>query len=135
MDKLLIFNGLLFIALGILSGIPYFKSIQLVRNNERQWRIVHLAAILAGTLLLAFVPVLGYFKSHIMLVQLTVWSMVVSNWLFVVGMVVSGLTGKRGLDKHAQGSGKKIYLTYQLATAASLLNVVGILGMALLLVL
>jgi len=126
MEIFLIKSGLLMAVIGILVGLPFIRSIK--KNNEEQWRIAHLSGIVAGT----FTMVLGLVYSKFCSPSsLNWWSCLlinVSNWLFLIGTLISGFSGKRGLStKDKSISGRTIFVLYSIAALLSTLVALGLL--------
>ena len=121
MSILLIKNGLWLAALGIIAGFPYLKAIKKVRDNKEQWRITHLASILAGGLLISIGLAYPKFPLDPFISYWMGFSMIISNWLFAIGMLLSGYSGERGLTwKTDNIIGKLIFVLYSIAAFSSL---------------
>lgn len=98
MDLLLIKHGIFHLVIGILAGMPYLKAISKVKENKEQWRILHLAAILSGVMLIALGSVYDKLPFIPLVTETMVYGFIISNWTFNIGMILSGYTGERGLS-------------------------------------
>lgn len=126
MELLLIKHGLLMSVVGILAGLPFLKSIN--KGNEEQWRIAHLAGILGGVFLIALSLAYKHFTLDAELNRLVALFMIISNWLFTFGMIISGVSGKRGLSPKSKSiAGKAIFVMYSIAALLSTLGTIGLL--------
>lgn len=98
MDLLLIKHGIFHLVIGILAGMPYLKAISKVKENKEQWRILHLAAILSGIMLIALAGVFDKLPFIPFVTETMVYGFIISNWTFNIGMMLSGYSGERGLS-------------------------------------
>lgn len=127
MELLLIKHGLLMAVIGTLAGLPFTRAISKKKENQEQWRIVHLAGILAGVFLIG----LGLIYKFLPLSENVNWLvcllMIVSNWLFTIGTIIAGFSGKRGLSpRPTDVASRTIFVLY---CAAALLSTIGTLGL------
>ncbi len=127
MELLLIKHGLLMAVIGTLAGLPFMRAISKKRENQEQWRIVHLAGILAGVFQIA----LGLIYNRLPLSPDLNWwiclLIITSNWLFTIGMILSGLSGKRGLSpKPKDLASRTIFIMYCLAALFSTIGTLGL---------
>lgn len=127
MDLLLIKHGLLMAVIGILAGLPFTRAISKKKENQEQWRIVHLAGILGGVFLIALGLIYHLLPLNKDISWIIGFLIIVSNWLFTIGMIISGLSGERGLSpKSKKPAGRVIFILYCIA---SLLSTIGTLGL------
>jgi hypothetical protein len=58
--------------------------------------------------------------------------MIVSNWLFTIGMIISGFSGERGLSPRTKSKvGKTIFVMYSIAALLSTIGTIGLFVVAL----
>ena len=123
MDIILIKHGFLQLAIGILVGMPYLKAISKVKENKEQWRIAHLAGSLGGIMLIALGCSHTYYHFESMGCELMGYGFVISNWAFTIGLVLSGISGKRGLSPRTKSPiGLTIFGLYCFAALVSSLS-------------
>lgn len=111
---------------GILVGLPFTRSIK--KHNEEQWRIAHLSGILAGTFIIALGLIYDKFTTPTQFNWWTCLLMISSNWLFLLGTLIAGFSGKRGLNpKSTSIAGRSIFILYCIAALLSTIGTIGLL--------
>ena len=123
MEITLIKNGILLIIIGTLSGFPYLFLIKKDRANKEQWRIVHIASIMSGLVLIALASSYSIFRPNNISVLMS-YLMIIGNWLFTFGMIISGLSGQRGLSFKGNKISSIIAGVYTLASLATTISAV-----------
>lgn len=119
--------------IGTLLGFPFLKAIKKKTNNEEQLRIAHLAGILGGVFMIAFGAVWNKLEVGPTEELIAGYGTIVSNWLFLMGMIVSGYSGERGLSSKTKSfAGKTVFVTYILAALFSTVGTIGLLGIIML---
>ncbi|MTI33118.1 hypothetical protein [Xanthovirga aplysinae] len=103
MNKYLILHGLLMILIGNLGGIGYSKAIRKIIKNEGSWRVFHTASFTGGVLLIAFSSFFDKLTSSYSYSTLLLCGIILSNYLFIIGMFLAAIFGKRGIDKKDKG--------------------------------
>lgn len=124
MDKLLIQNGLLHLAIGILVGMPYMRAISKdFEKNQESWRIAHLSGLITGALMMALASVLKEISVSETTKEVFGYLFISSNWIFMLGLFISAISGERGLTRRPKKKiGLVIFTLYCLASVLSLLS-------------
>jgi hypothetical protein len=131
--RLLLANGSLVLAAGILCGIPFYLSIVLgwPQDRVRGWRVAHATLIADGLLLL----VAGILLPGLALGEpgraVLAWSLVVSGWAFVLALAGGAWAGRRGLVPWPMGANTVFFVGHAVGAAGSVVGA-AILAVALL---
>jgi hypothetical protein len=132
--RVLLANGALVLAIGVLCGVPFYLAI--IRNwlpdRVRVWRVAHATLIMDGLLLLAA----GILSPSLSLGGLPravlAWCLVVSGWSFVFALAGGAWAGRRGLRPQPWGMETVFFAGHAVGALGSLggvaLLVAGLLG-------
>jgi hypothetical protein len=126
MEFLLLFNGIVILLVGVLSGFAFSNAIQNKPEKEVAWRVVHSGGSMGGIMLLALSAIwdkLGL-KNWEFSVGL---GLLLSTYFLVIGMVLAAISGKRGLDSKSTGAGKIVFLLYAIGSGLSSISLSGLL--------
>lgn len=124
MENALLQNGFLHLALGILVGMPYMRLIAR-KDKEKQeaWRIAHLSGLITGALMIGLSLTIDKIKVSENVIGIFVYLFISSNWIFILGLFISGFTGERGLTRKPKKKiGLVIFSLYCLASMLSLVS-------------
>ncbi len=123
--RLLLANGSLVLAVGVLCGGPFYLSIVLEWPHERMrgWRVAHATLIADGLLIL----VTGILLPGLVLADpwraALAWSLVVSGWAFVFALAGGAWAGRRGLVPWPMGANTLFFIGHAVGAAGSVVGV------------
>lgn len=124
--KQLILHACLVLVFGLGLGAPYARAI---RNNApahivNSWRVAHLSLPIGAVLMF----VVGLLLAHMQTTSLAAWViailLIISAYSFCVATPLAALSGQRGLNSNACGTGRIVYLANVLGAITSLLGAV-----------
>ena len=123
--RLLLVNGALVLAAGVLCGLPFFLAIVLSwpPDRIRAWRVAHATLVADGLLLLVaalLVPILALGPAGR---NWMATSLAVSGWAFVVALGGGAWTGERGLVPWPVGRATFFFAWHALGAAGALVGV------------
>lgn len=90
----LVFHGAIFLLIGMLSGIPGFFAANnetLLAEGRLFWRQAHLIPVVTGAWMIGSGAALPHLRLSDFRVSLLVWSLIVSQYAFVVAMAAWGV--------------------------------------------
>jgi hypothetical protein len=96
----MVFHGAVVLLLGLLSGLPFGRSLVAGWSDEavRSWRVAHAGLVALGLLLIALAPALRYLVLGRRAAAWLVGSAVASAYAFAFALLLGGLAGVRGLQ-------------------------------------
>jgi FtsH-binding integral membrane protein len=124
--QLLVLHGSLVLLSGFLGGIFFARAIKR-ENGEVAWRVVHAGASMGGIMLIALGPAIPQLALPPWEASLIAWSLIVGIEVFVVGMVLAAVSGKRGLTRRGDTTNRLVWALY---TLGSILTLVGCTALA-----
>lgn len=124
-SKYLLLNGSLVLLVGILSGLPYWLTMILRKEQEaiRAWRVAHSFLIMDGLMML----IVGLIILHLPLDELTVWVMVwaliISGYGFVLAFTIGAWKRYRGLTPKPYGLNTILFGWHIIGILGSLIGI------------
>ncbi len=123
--RLLLVNGSLVLAAGVVCGAPYYLSIVFEWSAEklRAWRVAHATLIADGLLLLVAGALLPSLALPARLASVLGWSFAVSAWSFVFALAGGAWAGVRGLSPAPLGLATLFFVGHAVGAAGSFVGV------------
>src|SRR5262245_14140678 len=107
LDLQLLFHGAVVLILGLLCGIPFgAAAARALEGAARAWRVAHSGGATLGVMLVAIGATLSRLRLDDLALSTLTWSLVVSGYAFMLGMVLAAVAGTRGL--RAEGPGPQL---------------------------
>ena len=93
------FHGAIVLLIGLLSGIPYGSAINQNQSEcvIRAWRVAHSGLAMGGTTMIAIAAVINQLEMNAIVLNILVWSSVVSGYGFCLALPYGAWIGHRGL--------------------------------------
>lgn len=123
--RLLLVNGSLVLATGILCGLPFYAAIVFGWSAERAraWRVAHAALVADGLLLLVTGILLPGLALRAGLAVVLAWSLATSGWAFVFALAGGAWAGRRGLSPVPLGAETLFFVGHAVGAAGSVVGV------------
>jgi uncharacterized membrane protein len=112
--------------IGLVGGFFFARAIKQNNGREVAWRVVHSGSSVAGIMLIGLGGVINKLSNSDFLNSIILWSVVISTYLLIIGMVIGAVTGERGIgnNKEKQNSTWKIvYYLYGIGALFSILSI------------
>jgi hypothetical protein len=121
-SKHLLFHGAVILVIALLAGIPYAKSI-LKKEAEHivfAWRVAHSSLTVGAILMFSVVPILPLLEVSRLITWLIALSLIVSAYSFSFALILSPITGYRGLKSKGPYAAKLVYFGNRIGALSSL---------------
>ena len=120
----LLFHGAIVILVGLLSGIPYGSSITQKKDESvvRAWRVAHSGLAMGGTTMIATAAAINQLEINNIVLNILVWSSVISGYGFCIALPYGAWVGHRGLAIGKTVKSNVVYLGNIIGASASLVS-------------
>jgi hypothetical protein len=124
LDLQLLFHGAVVLILGLLCGIPFGAAAARAREGSaRAWRVAHSGGATLGLMLVAIGATLSRLRLDDLALSTLTWSLVVSGYAFMLGMVLAALAGTRGLRAEGPPLNWVVFGAYVVGSVGSVVGV------------
>jgi hypothetical protein len=126
MDLHYFLHGLIILMVGLLGGFPFAKAIKEKNGKETAWRVVHSGSSAGGVMLIAIGAIVGRLTLSLLLNSFIAAGIIISTYLFIIGMLIAAITGERGIGNSnttQKSSWKIVYYLYGLGAVISILSI------------
>lgn len=122
----MILHGSVVLLLGLLCGIPLGAAAARGAGPEatRAWRVAHSGGAGVGVMLIAIGAALPHLRLGQLALGALTWSLVISAYVFVLGLVVAAVADVRGLSPTGAVLNRLVFAAYVVGSAGTLLGVV-----------
>ena len=119
------FHGAIVLLIGLLSGIPYGSAINQNQSEcvIRAWRVAHSGLAMGGTTMIAIAAVINQLEMNAIVLNILVWSSVVSGYGFCLALPYGAWTGHRGLAVGKTVKSNVVYLGNIVGVWGSLISI------------
>lgn len=124
----LAFHGAIILLYGLLTGIPYGRSVVRKATDHivHAWRLIHSALSIGAVLMFSIAALLPAFNVSDPIKQLIALSLIATAYFLGIAMTLGALTGERGLSSRGSSRGKAVYAFNALGAFASLIGAVAL---------
>ncbi len=119
----LVLHGSITLVVTLSCGFLYGKYIDTTESEkERAWKLVHVAGSLGGMVLLLVAGIEDQLLVSATFIAGLNGSLLVSNYAFLVAMILAAVSGNRGLGPGGPAANRAVRLLYTVAVATALLT-------------
>ncbi len=119
------FYGLLFLMIGLLTGVPLWVAITKgeKRGVVRAWRVAHTTIVMDGIMLICLGLLLQGLSISESAAWTAVWALVSSGFGFALAMITGAWKGIRGLTPKPYGLNTILFCGHLIGAAGSLAGI------------
>jgi hypothetical protein len=120
----LAFHGSIILLYGLLTGIPYGRSVVRKAPDHivHAWRLIHSALSIGAVLMYSVAALLPAFNVSDSIKHVISLSLIATAYSLGIAMTLGALTGERGLAFKGNGSARMVYVFNALGAFASLIG-------------
>ena len=125
LSQQLVLHGSVVLLAGFIGGMFFARAIKR-EHGEVAWRVVHAGASMGGVMLVALGPAVPQLALSAWEAGIIGWSLIAGVELFVVGMVLAAISGRRGLSRRGGATQRTVWAFYMLGSALTLIGCVAL---------
>lgn len=121
LSQQLILHGSLVLLAGFLSGGFFARAIKR-DQGEVAWRVVHVGTSMGGIMLIALGPAIPQLALPPWEAGLIAWSLILGVEVFVAGMVLAAVSGRRGVSRGGDTTNRVVWALYMVGSTLTLVG-------------